>query len=127
LHLAGDVAVEIWCHADKPSHDLSAILSEVRPDGRVYNLTQGYLRVNSVQDEFLQVQLQATCWKISQGHALRLSLSAACFPAYPMNPGTGSRLGSDLLMDAQIVTLTVFSGSDRPSQIRLPVVSASGG
>jgi hypothetical protein len=44
-----------------------------------------------------------------------------------MNPGTGSRLGSDLLMDAQIITLTVFSGSDRPSQIRLPVVSASGG
>lgn len=127
LHLAGDVAVEIWCHADKPSHDLSAILSEVRPDGRIYNLTQGYLRVDSVQNEPLQVQLQATCWKIPKGHALRLSLSAACFPAYPMNPGTGSPLGSDLLMDAQIITLTVFSGSDRPSQIRLPVVSASGG
>jgi putative CocE/NonD family hydrolase len=127
LHLAGDVAVEIWCHADKPSHDLCAILSEVRPDGRVYNLTQGYLRVDSVQDEPLQVQLQATCWKIPKGNALRLSLSVACFPAYPMNPGTGSPLGSDLLMDAQIITLTVFSGSDRPSQIRLPVVSASEG
>jgi uncharacterized protein len=127
LHLAGDVAVEIWCHADKPSHDLCAILSEVRPDGRVYNLTQGYLRVDSVQDEPLQVQLQATCLRIPKGHALRLSLSAACFPAYPMNPGTGSPLGSDLLMDAQIITLTVFSGSDRPSQIRLPLVSSSGG
>lgn len=127
LHLAGDVAVEIWCHADKPSHDLCAILSEVRPDGSVYNLTQGYLRVDSVQDKPLQVQLQATCWKIPKGHALRLSLSAACFPAYPMNPGTGSPLGSDLLMDAEIVTLTVFSGSDRPSQIWLPLVSACGG
>jgi putative CocE/NonD family hydrolase len=125
LHIAGDVAVEIWCSADKPSHDLCAILSEVRPDGSVYNLTQGYLHVELSQEALLRVQLQATCLKIAKGHALRLSLSAACFPAYPMNPATGSPLGSDRLMDAQIVTLTVFSGSDRPSQVLLPVVSAS--
>lgn len=125
LHVAGDVAVEIWCSADKPSHDLCAILSEVRPDGSVYNLTQGYLHVELSQEALLRVQLQATCLKIAKDHALRLSLSAACFPAYPMNPATGSPLGSDRLMDAQIVTLTVFSGSDRLSQVLLPVVSAS--
>ena len=125
LHLAGDVAVEVWCTADKPSHDLCAVLSEVHPDGRVYNLTQGYLHVESSQHSPLRVSLQATCARIAKGNALRLSLSAACFPAYPMNPGTGSPLGATRLMDAQIVTLTVSCGGDRPSQVLLPVVSLS--
>jgi uncharacterized protein len=136
LHIAGDVVVEVWCSADKPSHDLCAVLSQVQPDGSVYNLTQGYLNVDveSAQPTLLRVQLQATCCKIPKGHALRLSLSAACFPAYPMNPATGSPLGSvdakrlvvrHRLMDAQIITLTVFCGSDKRSQVLLPVVSAS--
>jgi len=123
LHLAGDVAVDIWCSADTPSHDLCAVLSEVRADGSVYNLTQGYINVDSNQHQPLRVSLQATCVRIAKGNALRLSLSAACFPAYPMNPATGSPLGSTRLMDAQIVTLTVNCGGDRPSQVLLPVVS----
>jgi hypothetical protein len=125
LHLAGDVAVEIWCTVDTPSHDLCAVLSEVRPDGNAYNLTQGYVHVESNQHAPLRLVLQPTCLKIAKGNALRLSVSAACFPAYPLNPGTGSPLGSDRLMDAQIVTLTVSSGGDRPSQVLLPVVSSS--
>lgn len=124
LHLAGEVAVEIWCSAEQPSHDLCAVLSQVHPDGSVYNLTQGYVHVASIQELPIRIQLQPTCWKIAQGHALRLSLSAACFPAYPMNPGTGSPIGSDRLMDAQIVTLKVFCASNQPSKILLPVVSA---
>jgi hypothetical protein len=123
LHLAGDVVVEMWCDADKPSHDLCAILSQVHPDGKVYNLTQGYLHVTASNQSPLRVVLQSTCAKIAKGHALRLSLSAACFPSYPMNPGTGEALGSDRIMDAQIVTLKVSWGSDRPSRILLPIVS----
>lgn len=123
LYLAGEVAVEIWCSADKPSYDLCAILCEVRPDGRVYNLTQGYVHCTDTSDRAsIRIQLQPTCLKIPQGNAMRLSLSAACFPAYPMNPGTGSPLGGDRLIDAQIVTLTVWCGSDRPSRVLLPVV-----
>jgi putative CocE/NonD family hydrolase len=126
LHLAGDVAVEIWCTADQPSHDLCAVLSEVHPDGKVYNFSQGYLHVETRQtNTALRVSLQATCARIAKGNALRLSLSAACFPAYPMNPGTGSPMGATRLMDAQIVTLTVNCGGDRLSQVLLPIVSAS--
>jgi hypothetical protein len=125
LHLAGDVAVEIWCTADMPSHDVCAVLSEVHSDGKVYNLTQGYLHTESCDHAPLRLSLQATCARIAKGNALRLSLSAACFPAYALNPGTGSPLGSDRLMDAKIVTLTVSCGGDRPSHVLLPVVSAS--
>ena len=123
LHLVGDVAVEIWCEADAPSFDLCAVLSEVRPDGSVFNFTQGYVQVHSGQEtKPLRMLLQATCMQVKQGNAFRLSLSAACFPAYPVNPGTGSKAGEARLMDAKIITLTVYSGDDMRSHVLLPVV-----
>jgi len=116
LRLLGHVVVKIYCIADKSKHDLCAVLSQVYPDGRVYNLTQGYI---TCQDETLlseiTIKLQMTCNKILQGNALRLSLSAACFPAYSVNSGS------------EIVTLTVKSGKDFPSQVLLPVVVGSEG
>ena len=126
LHVVGEGIVEIWCSADQPSHDLCAILSEVHPDGSVYNFTQGYLHCPEGDYSLpKQIQLQPTCWKIVQGNALRLSLSAACFPAYSMNLGTSSPERSAHWTKAQIVTLTVSWGGERPSQVLLPVVSAS--
>ncbi len=123
LHLAGDVVGEIWCKADAPSFDLCAVLSEVKYDGSVCNLTQGYLRVNPGEDsEQLLISLQSTCVMVARGNALRLSLSAACFPAYAVNAGTGLSAGESRLMEARIITLTVSCGGDCPSQILLPVV-----
>lgn len=122
LHIAGEVAVEIWCSADKPSHDICAVLSQVHSDGKTYNLTQGYLRVaTSQEDVALQIKLQTTCAKIVKGNALRLSISAACFPAYELNFGTGKKSAS--LIDAEIITLSVSCGGDRASRVLLPVVS----
>ncbi len=115
MHLLGNVVVEIWCSASKPSYDLCAVLSEVHPDGRVYNLTQGYLHCRDGMNSVVRkIQLQATSAKISQGNALRLSLSAACFPAYAMNSGS------------DIVTLTVSCGGDFSSQVLLPVNLGNG-
>lgn len=122
LYLIGNVIVEIYCTADAPSYDLCAILSEVKPDGRVYNFTQGYVRVKDDRTP-VALKLQATCMHIAKGNALRLSLSAACFPAYPVNPGTGATAGETSIMDAQIITITVRSGGDRSSRLLLPVSS----
>ncbi|WP_026098352.1 CocE/NonD family hydrolase [Kamptonema formosum] len=123
LHLAGEVAVEIWCEADAPSFDLCAVLSEVKPDGSVWNFTQGYLRVNPGEDsDPLLISLQSTCVRVARGNALRLSLSAACFPAYAVNSGTGLSAGKSRLIDARIITLTVSCGGEFPSQVLLPVV-----
>ncbi|MCX7592886.1 MAG: CocE/NonD family hydrolase [Fischerella sp.] len=122
LHLVGDVIVAIVCSADKPSFDLSVVLSEVHPDGRVYNLTQGYLRCQDGTNRITRkIQLQATCARITKGNALRLSISAACFPAYAINPGNSSPFG----MDAEIITLTVGCGGTSFSQVLLPVATVS--
>jgi len=119
LHIVGDVAVELYCEADCPSFDLSAVLSEVHPDGKVLNFTQGYIKCGQeVKDTPVNISLQATCMKVSRGNALRLSISAACFPAYPVNSGTGQTPQEARLIDAKIITISLYSGADYPSQIK---------
>jgi uncharacterized protein len=126
LHLAGDVVVEVSCDADTPSYDLCAVLSAVHPDGKVYNLTQGYIHHPAGSSpETTKIFLQTTCVRIPQGHALRLSLSVACFPAYAMNSGYGVVKSSEHLMDARTITLTVSCGSEANSRVLLPVIAAA--
>ncbi|MEG5065312.1 CocE/NonD family hydrolase [Microcoleus sp. B3-A4] len=122
LHLAGDIIVEVFCTADAPSFDLCAILSEVKDSGSVYNFSQGYVRMNSGETP-VRIVLQATCMQIAKGNALRLSLSAACFPAYDVNPGTGVPPGEARAINAKIITLTVSCGGNSPSQILLPILN----
>jgi putative CocE/NonD family hydrolase len=126
LHLLGDVIVEIYCSADQPSYDLCAVLSQVHPDGRVFNLTQGYLHCQQQTPLPLKIQLQTTCVRIAKGNALRLSLSAACFPAYAMNSGNGAVMNSDDLFHAKIITLTINCGGDASSQVLLPEIGTRG-
>ncbi|MEQ9554073.1 MAG: CocE/NonD family hydrolase [Coleofasciculus sp. G3-WIS-01] len=122
LHLMGDVAVEVFCYADKPTFDLCVVLSEVLPNGIVYNFTQGYATVSLGQEITpVRIELQPTCMKIAKGNALRLSLSAACFPAYPVNPGTGIHPGEIPMMDAQIITVSVNCGGNLTSKVLLPL------
>jgi putative CocE/NonD family hydrolase len=130
LTIAGDLIVELYCIADTPSFDLCAVLSEVKPNGQVFNFAQGYLRVNPPEappgllpPHLLAIALQPTCIRIPAGHALRLSLSAACSPAYPVNPGTGASPYDSRLLHAQVITVSVFSGGEFGSRLKLSVVS----
>jgi putative CocE/NonD family hydrolase len=117
LHLMGDVIVSLDCESDSPSFDLSAVLSEVRPNGTVYNFTQGYIHVKPGQKTRpLSFSLQPTCMQVKAGHAIRLSLSPACFPAYPVNPGTGQRVSEAKRFDQQIITIRIHPAT---SHIRL--------
>ena len=124
LHIAGETIVEVWSEADNPTYDLCAVLSQVYPDGKVYNLTQGYLRCRNGFNP-KQIKLQPTCAKIIKGNALRLSLSAACFPAYAMNTGSDLPIGAVALQDAKKITVKINSGGEKASLLLLPVVSPS--
>lgn len=121
LSLLGTVIVEVNCTADTPSFDLCAVLSDVQPDGSVYNFTQGYRRIGVGAVGLVQITLQPTWMRILPGHALRLSLSAAAFPAYPVNTGTGATAAQEPAIAAQIITLTVYSQAELPSRLELPL------
>ena len=122
LHLQGKIEVQIYCIADVPSFDLCAVLSTVHPDGKVFNFTQGYIRLDKQNlTHLVSITLQPTCMYIAPENSLRLSISAACFPAYPVNSGTGKLPQTTRLIDMQIITLAIHSGADYPSLIQLPI------
>lgn len=121
LHLVGTAIAEVYCTADTPSFDLSVVLSQVTPDGKIFNVTQGYIRVDTPQTP-IKIPLQPTCTLIPSENCLRVSVSAACFPAYPVNPGTGSLPDQTRLIEAQIITLNISSSLEFPSQLKLSVL-----
>lgn len=121
--IAGDITIELHCSADADSFDLCAVLSEVYPDGRVYNLSQGYLHIpvaqSQLESELRRIQLQSICAQVPAGHALRLSISASCFPTHPVNPGTGKNPTQAQQMDAQIITVLINKDREMVSRVVL--------
>jgi putative CocE/NonD family hydrolase len=110
----------LWIESDAPDFDVSAVLSRVSPAGRVHGLAQGYCRVTSPVAP-LTIPMRATCASLAPGERLRLSIAAACFPAYPVNPGTGQDPTVASLMEARIITLGVRHGGRFASMVRLGV------
>ncbi|MEM1252045.1 MAG: CocE/NonD family hydrolase [Cyanobacteria bacterium P01_H01_bin.21] len=111
--VAGNVTVGLNLQADAPSYDLCAVLSMVYPDHRVFNLTQGYKRIDEGQDQTVLLSLHPTCFRLMAGQALRLSLSAACFPAYTVNPGTRTYSPDTVpTVEHCIITLTLYRNSN---------------
>ena len=121
LQIAGAITLEIYCTVENPSFDLCAVLSTVNPDGAVFNFTQGYISVNSSSYDptLIKIPLQASCIAIAPGNSLRLSLSAACFPAYPVNSGTGKLPHESRAIDYCVITILVHSGKDYCSKLVL--------
>ena len=126
LSIAGSISLTVTVQADAPSFDLSAVLSMIRPQekgGGAFNFAQGYRRIIQPGNQLGQVkiELQPTCISIQPGEALRLSLSAACFPAFAVNPGTGENPNVTRAIEHQIITLqfqlqdSIVTLSSRPS------------
>jgi hypothetical protein len=119
--LAGEVELTLWVTSDQPSFDVSAVLSRVAPDGRAFNLTQGYRRVAPGVAGPIRVGMRGLCATLAPGDALRLSLAAAAFPALAVNPGTGVPQREARLIDNRVITLFVESGGATPTRLDLPI------
>lgn len=126
ITLAGNIAVELFCESDRRCFDISAVLSEVGPDGASINITEGYLRVEpGAATSPLRLDLRPLAARIATGQALRLSLALANFPAHPLNVGDGSPSTEGRSIDAPITTLTVYHGGERPSRLFLPLADGA--
>ena len=131
LRVAGVIEMVGAIAASTPSCDLGAVLSRVMHTAtgtKIYNLTQGYRRIDGLaaSDDFtktsrITLALHPTCFSLQAGESLRLSLSAACFPAYPVNPGTGAQPDSARLIDAQIITMAIAIGGPTGAELFLPL------
>lgn len=125
IRVAGLVEVVGEITSSAPSYDVCAVLSRVR-QGKVYNLTQGYRRVEPARPDNpteITLPLHPTCFNVAPGDALRLSLSLACFPSHPINPGTGVQPASARAIDAQIISAAITTGGPSGAKLLLPMIS----
>ena len=123
--LRGIPQMRIFCTSDAPSFDLSGVLSVV-DDAQAWPISQGYRRILAQEHQAQEahhpwvIPLQAIVHSIFPGQRLRLSISAACIPAYHLNPGTGGLPQHTPRWQARTITLQIHSGDDRPSSLDLP-------
>jgi len=122
LTLAGSITATLYAGSDAASFDLSCTLSMITASGQVLPLADGYRHVAQPSDEPLEVPMRATCCTFAKGEQLRLSVAAASFPAYPVNPGTGEDPTRSRQIDARIVTLAIAHGVDAPSSLTLSIL-----
>ena len=123
LQIAGHIEAIVHCQSDRPSFDLCCTVSEVFPNGSIYPLTQGYGRFTAQPNSWAthRLTLQPTCFCITAGNALRLSISAACYPAYALNIGTGGSPASSRLLEAKVITLMIQVGQQSDTSLLLPI------
>jgi uncharacterized protein len=123
MAIAGDVTAELWLIADAPSFDVSCVLARVDARGSALPLAQGYRLVKSGTnlDEAIEIPLRATCATVKPGERLRLSIAGACFPAFPVNPGSGQNPAAAAASEARIITLGVRHGGRCASRLCLGI------
>jgi uncharacterized protein len=119
LLVQGVTSVHIDFQTHSKSVDLHVVLSQVLPDGKVLNITQGVRRVDDETkgvdldreiDRSCVVSLQPTSIKLSAGNRLRVSVSLSNYPAYAMNSGTGNPLHEEPAINYQIITVYLTGG-----------------
>ncbi len=120
LDLIGVPELVLDLAANAPSFDVSATLCLVTPEGCSFALSQAHAVVT--RPGVLRLKLRALCITLQPGQRLRLSLAGACFPAYPVNPGTGTDPRAATGAEALPITLALRCGGPSPSHLLLPVM-----
>jgi putative CocE/NonD family hydrolase len=112
LTVVGVAHLSILVSTTAATSHLFVRLTDVAPDGRSLNLTDG---ITSFADAGAgsaaprEIDFSATGFTIAPGHRLRLQVSSGAYPRYeaPVTPGT----------------TTLELGPDGPAQLTLPVVT----
>lgn len=90
LEIFGSPVLELAHVTDNPHADLFARLSEVTPDGRSRNVSDGFLRLDpAAASGTIRLELDAVAHRFSAGNRMRLLIAGGCHPRWERNLGTG--------------------------------------
>ncbi len=134
MEVTGSVEVRFWAATDAKDTDWTAILLDVEPDGKPYNVTMGILRAryrkgiyepsellvpNAVEEYTLE--LMPTSYTFRKKHSIRLYISSSNFPLWDRNPNTGGEI--HLEVNTQVARQRIFPNSEYPSYLLLPILN----
>jgi putative CocE/NonD family hydrolase len=130
--VTGHVSVTLWAATSAPDTDWTAMLVDVHPDGRAYNVCDGIIRARfrtSLEQPTpidpgcayaYDIDLGPTSMLFRQGHRLRLAISSSNFPAYARNLNTGGCHAEEA--EPRPATQTILHDADHMSYLTLPIV-----
>jgi len=121
LYVVGRPVVELTHSCDNPHHDLFVRLSQVDPDGRSTNVTEGFLRRTSSSGagpETVRLELDAVAHRFPVGSRLRVLVAGGSHPRFVRNLGTDEPAASGTTM--QVQRHTVHHGAGAVSRLLLP-------
>ena len=132
--MTGPIHVQLWASSSAPDTDFVARLTDVFPDGRVINLTDGIVRAryrNAAQGDApsliepgrpyeYEIDLWATSNVFTAGHRIGLQITSSNFPRWDRNPNTGAPFGTDAAV--QVAHQTILHDREHPSHVILPLV-----
>ena len=127
------MTVALYASSSALDTDFVARLTDVYPDGRSINITEGVIRARLREGiwgrpklmepgciyEFT-IDLQVTSNLFRAGHRLRLQITSSNFPLWDRNLNTGNHPATDTQM--VVARQTVYHDREHPSRLRLPVV-----
>jgi putative CocE/NonD family hydrolase len=132
--VTGPITVHLWASSSAPDTDFVARLTDIYPDGRVINLTDGIVRAryrNFTQGEppstiepgrpyAYVIDLWATSNVFKAGHRIGLQVTSSCFPRWDRNPNTGHPFGADA--ELRVAHQQILHDREHPSHVVLPLI-----
>jgi putative CocE/NonD family hydrolase len=113
LEICGRLLAEFYVEADCPSFDLHCTVSRITTDDEVRPFAEG---VRRVEGPIATIDLMASCMTLMRGERLRLSIAAASYPAFTVNPGFGDPAAIPH-MQARTITIHIRHGHRHPSAL----------
>jgi len=131
--ITGPVTLKLYAASSAPDTDFVAKLTDVYPNGRSINITEGVIRARFREMDWenptpivphtiyeYTIDLQVTSNVFKQGHCIRVDVTSSNFPLWDRNPNTGHKPG----MDAELrpADQTIYHDRQHPSHIILPII-----
>lgn len=130
--VTGPLRAVLYVSSSALDTDFVVQLSDVYPDGRVYNLRTGIARaryregykqpklMTPGQIYPIEVDLHATGNYYAPGHRIRVQVSSSSFPHFDRNLNTGGNNFTETT--TAVAENTIYHDRDHPSHIVLPIV-----
>jgi len=131
--VTGPVDVTLFAATSAPDTDFVARLTDVYPDGRSINITEGVIRARFRERHWddpklvkpgralrYLIELQPTSNSFKKGHRIRLDLTSSNFPLWDRNLNTGHSPGTDSEM--RIAEQTIYHDGGHASYMALPLI-----
>jgi putative CocE/NonD family hydrolase len=134
--VTGIVEAKLVFSTDVPDTDFFVTLSDVYPDGRAIDITEGQARarfragnekptlVTPNREETISIKLWGTSNVFKQGHRIRVHVTSSNFPRFNRNLNSGKPMAEETEADIRVANTSILHSATKASAIILPIVPA---